>query len=310
VILQYDVMRNGGVAHWPLQPEIARFLTDRQARGLSQRTIQFYASELATWYRWLKAQGLLCVEDLTPHVLRSWLLHLGQKRNPGGVHANYRAIRAFMRWLWEEYDFELKNPIAKVEPPRVPEVPLQPIPLADLKAMLATCGRKRFTDNRDRALMLALLDTGCRATEFLSLNLGDVDLAVGSVMVRHGKGGKQRFTFLGTRSRRAIRRYLRHRPDRSDDEPLWMTVQNSRLAYSGLRSIMRRRAQLAGVATPSLHSFRRAFALTSLRNGADVFSLQRLMGHADLTMLRRYLRQTSTDLQEAHRKAGPVDNAL
>jgi integrase/recombinase XerD len=187
---------------------------------------------------------------------------------------------------------------------------LEPIPLQDLKAMLATCGRKRFTDNRDRALLLALLDTGRRAMEFLSLNLGDVDLAVGAVAVRHGKGGKHRVTFLGTRSKRALRRYLRHRPHRSEDEPLWVTVRNSRLAYSGLRSIMRRRAKLAGVATPSLHSFRRAFALTSLRNGVDVFSLQRLMGHADLTMLRRYLRQTSADLRAAHRKAGPVDRSL
>ena len=92
-----------------------------------------------------------------------------------------------MCWPWEENDLEVKNPVAKVEPPRVPETPLQPIPLQDLEALLATCSRKRFTDNRDRALLLALLDTGCRATEFLSLNLGDVDLAVGSVTVRRGR---------------------------------------------------------------------------------------------------------------------------
>jgi len=98
--------------------------------------------------------------------------------------------------------------------------------------------------------------------------------------------------------------------DRSDDEPLWVTTQQTRLTYIGLRSMVRRRAKCAGVADPSLHSFRRGFAITSLRNGVDVFSLQRLMGHSDLSILRRYLTQTDADLERAHRKAGPVDNAL
>ena len=70
-----------------------------------------------------------------------------------------------------------------------------------------------------------------------------------------------------------------------------------------------RRAKRAGVNPPSLHSFRRFFALQCLRNGMDIFTLQKAMGHADLTVLRRYLAQTSEDVQAAHRIAGPVDNA-
>lgn len=109
---------------------------------------------------------------------------------------------------------------------------------------------------------------------------------------------------------RAIRRYLRCRVEVSEDEPLWVSHRGKRLTYGGLRSVVRRRAGVAGIPAPSLHSFRRAFATTSPRNGVNVFSLQRLMGHADLTMLRRYLKQTEADLWEAHRKAGPVDNML
>ena len=105
-------------------------------------------------------------------------------------------------------------------------------------------------------------------------------------------------------------RYMRHRQDVGPSTPLWVTVRGTRLTYSGLRQIVRRRATKAGVPVPSLHSFRRAFALYALRNGADIYSLQRLMGHSDLTVLRRYLKQTEADLQEAHRKAGPVDNLL
>ena len=164
---------------------------------------------------------------------------------------------------------------------------------------------------RDRAILLSLLDTGCRANEFVSLDVGDINLADGSVMVREGKGGKSRVAFLGTKSRKELMRYMRHRGDVGLGDPLWISVRGGRrLSYWGLRQIIRRRAEKAGVDAPMLHSFRRAFALLCLRNGADIYSLQKLMGHSDLTVLRRYLKQTEDDLREAHRKAGPVDNLL
>jgi len=249
--------------------------------------------------------------DLTPDHLRRYLLDLGRRRNPGGVHASYRALKTFLRWVEAEYEPPgWRNPIDKVHPLKLPQEPLQPIPLEHLQAMLRTCERRTFTGDRDRAILLALLDTGCRAGEFLALNLGDVDLDTGAVLVRRGKGGKARSVFLGAKTRREVVRYLRHRPDAGPSDPLWVTVGGQRLTYAGLRQVVRRRAELAGVAVPSLHGFRRAFALLSLRQGMDVYSLQRLMGHADLSVLRRYLAQTQEDLQRAHERCGPVDNLL
>lgn len=120
-----------------------------------------------------------------------------------------------------------------------------------------------------------------------------------------------RITFLGAKARRELVRYLRLRPDARPSDPLWATETGSRLTYAGLRQVVRRRALRAGLDhEPSLHSFRRSFALFSLRAGCDIYSLQKLMGHADLTVLRRYLAQTEADLKAAHEKAGPVDNWL
>jgi len=130
-----------------------------------------------------------------------------------------------------------------------------------------------------------------------------------AVAVQRGKGGKPRAVFLGAKSRRAVLRYLRKRGS-PEAGPLWVTVTGGRLTYSGLRQIVRRRAVAADVPVPSLHSFRRAFALACLRNGVDLVSLQRMLGHADLSVIRRYLAQTTEDLQEAHRKGGPVDRLL
>jgi len=291
----------------PLRAEVTAFLIDREAQGLSPRTIDLYRSELGYFADYLRDLGVSDLLDLTPNLIRRWLLDLGQTRNPGGIHVNYRTLKTFLRWAWTEYEIETVNPILKVKPPKVPQDMLEPLSLADLKAMLVTCDRKAFTGCRDRAVLLGLLDTGCRASEFVALDVGDLNLSTGVVLVRHGKGDKARVVFLGAKSRRALVRYLRVKPDAP---ALWTSKAGERLSYWGLRQVVRRRAKRAGVQTPSLHSFRRSFALLSLRNGADIYSLQRLMGHSDLTVPRRYLCQTEDDLRAAHRRAGPVDHML
>lgn len=91
-------------------------------------------------------------------------------------------------------------------------------------------------------------------------------------------------------------------------QPLWVTIDGTRLTYWGLNQIVRRRALNAHTPKPELHDIRRAFALNCLRSGMDIYSLQKLIWHADLQVLRRDLAQTDADISEAHRKASPVDN--
>jgi integrase/recombinase XerC len=293
-----------------LESEVAAFLIDREARSLSPRTLEYYREQLGSWLRWMAARDITEIGHLTAASLREWLLHLAQAHRPAGVDASYRAMRAFLHWCWEENDLPGCSPLAKVRPPKVPDDLLEPLDMAVLKALLATCDRDSFAGCRDKAMLLGLLDTGCRASEFVALDIGDVDLNTGSVLVRLGKGGKTRSTFLGSTCKRELVRYLRYHPSPEPNSPLWIANTGARLTYEGLRMVLRRRSARASVAEPTLHSFRRAFALLSLRNGADIYSLQRLMGHTDLAMLRRYLKQTDEDLEEAHQRAGPVDNAL
>jgi integrase/recombinase XerD len=291
-----------------LAQDVTAFLIDRQARGLSPKTVEYYACKLRLLQTWLEGQNIRRVQDITANDLRQFLLYLTEtEHNPGGCHCFFRVSRTFLRWCWFEFELPAPNPIVRVKAPKLPQVPLEPVPLSDLKAMLAVCQRRTFTGDRDRAILLALLDTGCRASEFLALNAADVNLSTGAAIIRQGKGGKWRVVFLGAKTRRELVRYLRHR---TTEGPLWVTVKGKRLRYSGLRQIVRRRAVKAGVSVPSLHSFRRAFALTCLRAGMDVYSLQKLMGHSDLSVLRRYLQQTEADLQAVHQKAGPVDRML
>jgi len=101
---------------------------------------------------------------------------------------------------------------------------------------------------------------------------------------------------------------LKHRTD--NHPALWITHPRfgiERMKYGGLKEIMARRAEKASVEKPALHDFRRAFAISMLRNGVDVFTLAKLMGHEGITVLQRYLKQTNQDGEIAHRRAGPVD---
>lgn len=284
---------------------IESFLRDRRAQNMSPGTLEFYRKKLTTYTEYAGGVLITRIGQITPESIRDYLIWLeGTGHNPGGIHACYRALKTFLRWWWEETEPDYKNPITRVKAPRLANLPLEPVTEAEVRALLSVCD-SNFTGLRDRALILALLDTGSRAAEILSMDRGDFDHANGCILIRQGKGRKPRFVYVEQRSRRAIRRYLKQRQDSCP--ALWVTEYGTRLTYWGLREIIHRRATTARIDPPTLHSFRRAFALNSLRAGMDIYALQRLMGHADLQVLRQYLKQTESDLQNAHEKASPVE---
>ena len=150
--------------------------------------------------------------------------------------------------------------------------------------------------------------TGVQAKELVNLLVGDVDMQTGSVFIHKGKGAKDRMTYIGGKAHRALARYWNTRDDDlADDVLAWLDNRGKALQYWGLRQVFYRLEVRSGVHITA-HAFRRTFAIEMLRNGCDVYSLQRLMGHADLTVLRRYLDLTKADLERAHRRASPVDN--
>ena len=265
----------------------------------------FYKKKLRLFSQYCESQTISYITQITPQTLREFLVWLKQRgHNPGGIHSYYRAVKTFLFW-WES-EIEPKgwhNPIRKVKAPKLAIEPLQGLRLDDFLAMLESCESKR-----DKAILLCLLDTGARASEFCAMDSEDLDRVYGSILIKPGKGNKPRTVFLGKKARRALRAYLRERRDIC--KALWVTRSGERLTYWGLRQVIRRKAQEANIPVPSLHDFRRAFALESLRNGADVYSLQKLMGHADLQVLRRYLAQTTNDIRVAHEQSSPVDNFL
>ena len=289
---------------------IESFLIDRRSQGLSPDTIEFYTKKLQYFQKYCERQALTQISQLTSDFIRKYLLELSETHNPGGMHACFRPLRTMLYWIEEEEIMPAgwKNPIRRVKAPKLPTDPIEPVQIEEIHQLLKTC-QSNYAGARDKAMMLGLLDTGARAREFLNINLEDVDMATGAVMIRQGKGRKPRMVFLGRKTIRAIRGYLRYRHD--NYPALWVSTRGERMTYAALRCLLRRRAEQVGMKSiPTPHDFRRAFALVMLRNGVDIFALQKLMGHSDLQILRRYLAQTDQDVHTAHMRGSPVDSNL
>jgi site-specific recombinase XerD len=293
-----------------LDRDITAFLFDREARNLSKKTLLWYSHSLKLWRNYNVDQGLESTTALEPIHLRGFLVYLTQTgHNEGGVHTIFGAVRGYLNWYGEEYaPIGWANPLTKVKIPKRSDEVEPPISLEDFKKLLDTCQPGLATSGRDKALLLFLLDSGVRHQELADLLIGDVDLRIGQVIIRRGKGRKTRTVYIGSRTRRALTSYLRLRPKAGGQDSLWLTLTGKRLTKSGIRQILARRAKKAGIKEPGLHEFRRAFAINYLRNGGDVITLQRLLGHANLSIINRYLAFVDEDLRKSHEKHGVVDN--
>lgn len=287
---------------------VDQFLIERRSRRLSKSTLFFYERYLQEFCAWLDQVGVVNLDELTPDLLRRFFLTLGAAgHNAGGIDVYYRCVRALLTWWSEETDGEYRNPMNKVKRPRVVVQPLPGVAIGDIHKMVEACTTS--TAARDRAILLCLLDSGCRRGEFLALNVADVDLVTGAVRIQHGKGDKARTVYLGARSRKALIRYLKTRPDLKASSPLFASQDGSRFSSDGLKSMIRRRAAAAGVEPPGLHDFRRCFAIEMQRNGVDPVTISRLLGHSSLQVTLRYLAQNEDDFRAAHKMGSPVDNA-
>jgi integrase/recombinase XerD len=291
-----------------LETWLEAFLRDRLSQGLSKGTLYWYRFKLKLFSDYCDTKLIKSINQITPDAIREFLVLLESTgHNPGGIHSAYRALRAFLYWWENEIEPEgWKNPIRKVKAPKLTLEPLNPADPETIRHLLSTCEYGKFHGDRDKAIFLALLDTGCRASEFLSIDIPDLNKTNGMILLRFTKNKKPRTVLLGQKARKAVRTYLRHRTDVIP--ALWISDAQDRLTYYGLRSMVARRAKAANVKPPELHSFRRLYALTMLRNGVDIYSLQMLMGHNDMQILRRYLKETELDLINAHLKGSAVNS--
>lgn len=274
------------------------FIRDRRFQG-KVSGIRFYRQWFDHFVPYCVKHDRADILSIDSDFLRGFFLELAKTHRPGGVHGAFRTVHAFFYWYEQEYDPPgWSNPIRKLHAPKVDEEPLDPADPNVIEAMLDSCDRSIYSV-RDRALILLLQDTGVRAGELLALDVDDIDMVERSALIRTSKNGKPRYVFFDKETKKAVKAWLAIKPEGS---ALWVTRQSDRLDYDGLRSLIRRRAELAGVDPPPLHGFRRAFVLDCIRAGVDLLTIQRLVGHSSLAVIARYAKQTTEDLKAGHTK--------
>ncbi len=283
------------------------FLKERKAQNLAKGTLKYYRTNLKVFADFLDTLEVKFVNQITPAVIRDFLLILEERgHNPGGVHGYFRAIKAFLKWYWEEEEISTTNPISKVKAPKVPQESIEGISKDEFDKLLYECSSNNFLGERDKAILYVLYDTGVRASELCNILLEDINFIDNSILIRQGKGRKPRFVFFGKSTKKQIRKYLKFRG--LDGTHLFINRSGDSLVYVALRQIVRRLAEKSSLKGTGLHDFRRAFTLNCINANIPEITIARLLGHTTTALIGRYAKQKKEDLQFSYKS--PVDGSV
>ena len=278
--------------------------------GKSPRTIGSYADSVRQLASFLRTGGFPSLTEATAEHLREWFTTLRERGNkPATVNTRYRGVHAFYKWLLKEGEVR-ENPLARIEPPQVPETVQPYYKPEELQLVLKSLRGRRLRGvdaARTRAVLLVLFDTGLRASELCALRAEDVNWETQTIVVRETKGGSERTVSLGTAAMRSVMSYLRLRA--MDSQWLFATLDGARLTKNALKLALRRAFEAAGVQFKGIHAFRRASGIEYLRQGGQAEDLRVLMGWRSPEMIRRYVKAAEVErATAAHKRFSPADH--
>ena len=278
-------------------------------RGLAKNTLDAYGRDLSRYLSFLEKSGITEPDDITPTLVMKFLADLKSH----GLAARSRArtlvaLRTFHKFLVNE-KFARTNPTGQVAAPKSFSALPHTLSPEDVESLLSSPKGDRPLAIRDRAMLEILYATGLRVSELVSLNTSDLQLDVG-YLTAFGKRSKQRIVPLGEAAIKALREYLRHaRPQLNKTGSasfLFLNRSGEGLTRQGFWKIIKRRAIEAGISRNiSPHMLRHSFATHLLENGADLRSVQAMLGHADISTTQIYTHVTRERLRQMHQQHHP-----
>lgn len=288
--------------------------------GLSPNTLADYGNTFKKFEAHFNLQDPL-IEEITRDDIREFLdsyRHLSKK-----TRRNYHTGLMSL-WTWMINDGLTETHLPKqVEPPDPKPPVITPFTEQDVRLMLAACDRSRKymrpgqlekSDHalpnplRNKAIIYLLLDTGIRNTELCRLMVKDLDIRNRRLTVKFGKGDKERTIPFSAQTAKSIWQYHNTRGDLKPTDPVIATKEGFPYVKQSLARLVSRIGKRAGVNNVHPHRFRHTFAITYLRNLGDPYTLQHILGHSDMTMVKRYLNIAQRDIDDVHGRASPVAN--
>jgi integrase/recombinase XerD len=301
----------------PLRAYQAAFLEWTVTSGLSEQTARLRRQALDGFILWCDDRGLMRPQDITRPILQRYQGHLYHYRKANGepLSVSTQATRllplvAFFKWLARENHI-LYNPASDLALPKPPrQLPRHLMSVADIETVLNVTDVETPMGLRNRAILETLYSSGIRRSELIHLSLYDIDTGRGTLMVRQGKGRKDRMVPLGARACAWITRYLHEvRPllcALPDQAALFLTDYGEPFEKNRLSDLVKRYMRLAGFAHGGCHAFRHAMATHMLENGADIRFIQMILGHSDISTTQIYTHVSIGKLKVVHDLTHPA----
>ena len=286
-----------------LSSALEKFLIAKRAQRLSDHTLRDYRN---TFKKFVRFVGEDCdINRLDSSIIASFLAEANNvsKKTILNYHTG---LSSFWNYLVEVGVVE-NNIVRLVKPPRPDERQILPFTRQDVVAILGATKDRQY-EIRDRAIILLLLDTGVRSDELCSLKLKNISLDNSRIVVK-GKGDKERKLPICDATHDALQLYIKARrlnKTKDYNAHIFMTSAGKAINRAGLLNLMGRIGIRSDVPNCHPHRFRHTFAIQFLRNGGNVYTLQALLGHTTLDMVKRYLAIAQTDLERDHDRASPV----
>jgi integrase/recombinase XerD len=302
-----------------MAPYLARFLEASAAKGLAPRTVEIRDRMLRRFIAWCRERSLDRPQDVTRPILERYRRHLYHHRKANGEPLSFATqqqrllpLKAFFQWLARE-NYILSNPASEMELPRVHRrLPQHILTAEEVERILAQTALHGTLGVRDRAILETFYSTGIRRSELANLRLYDVDPRNGTLMVREGKGKKDRMVPLGARAGRWIDRYVQEvRPTLVvEPDPGWLFLHEYGEPFRNnrLTDLVKKYIEASGVGKPgACHLFRHTMATLMLDAGADIRHLQAILGHSQLSTTEIYTHVSIQKLKAVHALTHPAD---
>jgi integrase/recombinase XerD len=278
-------------------------------RGLADNTLDSYQRDLKKYLQFLKKHDVDNFNITSRKIISQYLLEQREKGlAPSTLTRNLASIRSFYNFLLKEQVIQ-ENPAAELESPRTEKKLPRVLSFKDMELLLEQPETREIIGMRDKAMLELLYATGIRVSELVSLGLNNVNIKMGFLRCE-GKGNKERMIPLGSVAIKSLQEYLQYARNKllkqKDEKALFINQHGKRLTRQGFWKILKKYALKAGISaeiTP--HTLRHSFATHLLENGADLRSVQEMLGHADISTTQIYTQITRRKIKEIYDQTHP-----
>lgn len=301
-----------------LYHQMRPFLESLRVRNYSEETVIHRETHLRGFIAWCDERGVMRPPEVTRPILERYQRHLflyrkknGQALSGRSQHMRLVPVKLWFRWLVKQNRI-LSNPAADIDMPRIEKrLPKHILSEEEAERVLNVADVTSALGIRDRAILETFYSTGIRRTEMINLQVHDIDADRGTLMVRQGKGSRDRLIPIGDRALAWIAKYLnevRHKIVLADDQgTLFLVVTGDAFSPRSLELMVADYIKRSGVnKSGSCHLFRHTMATLMLENGADVRFVQVMLGHAQLTSTQVYTQVAIRALKEIHTATHPA----